>query len=230
VYYNNSLMGEFDLPCTFPVITNGSATGRLQVFPGIAYNGRNSAMDIYPFYRPDTSLLVPQTPGKVVNFTPVTTYYTGIKPYVIADFEKGTVLNFGLAEGLQPLAKVTDDSLLFEGNGSGRIIMTAVGDSSTDSSTVFTIPSGSAVIEFNYKSDVQFYVGLRSNLTNTVSSSPYYLAGINPSDHWQKFYLNVKAFALQYPGNNYNFYIKTVLPTGQATGRVLIDNIQLITF
>ena len=232
VYYNNNLIGEYDLPATFPIITDGTNKGKLELFPGIIINGLNNSVDMYPFYQPDTSFTVVQNPGKSTTYKPVTQYYADTKIFHINNFDAGTIMNFGLYAGNINIFKINSpDSLLFEGGAVGSIYMSSPGDSSVDSTVRFAIDSSvSAYIEFNYKSDVPFFVGMSSNLNSTIGSAPYYLAGISPSSTWQKFYLNITAFLAQYHGVNYNFCIKTSLPSTQTTGRLLIDNIQLVTF
>jgi len=232
VYYNNNPLGEFDLPVTFPVITNGSSTGEIQLYPGVSINGLNDYPNIYPFYQPDTSLILKNEPGKIITYAPHTTFYTTTKIGWNTNFSEGAPSGLALAAGNIPLQTVVQpDSLVFEGSGSGMVYMNNPGvDSSVDSSAAFTIPSGDAYIEFNYKSDVQFYFGLQSNLSTLISAAPFYLAGINPSNTWQKFYLNITQFIFEYTGTNYNLYIKTSLPAGQPTGRLLLDNIQIVTF
>ena len=230
-YYNNSPIGSFDLPATIPVLTD-SATGtaELELAPGIAVDGLNNMLAVYPFYQIDASTFTVQ-PGKIINYTPQTTFYDNAKITVISNFE-GPV-NFSLQAGNIPMVRVTDPSMVFEGSGSGSITLHAVGDSSIDSSTVapFAIPStGSAFIEFNYKSEIPFYVGLQANLSSVVQSTPYFLSGINPSDHWQKFYLSIADFGAQFKGTSYTLYFKANLGAGQTSGQLLLDNIQLITY
>jgi len=232
-YYNGVLIGEFDLPCTFPVITNSTQTGKLQLWAGTVIDGYNNTLDIYPFYIPDTSLVVNFKPGTTTNYTPKTTYYTKTKisEQVKYDFET-SFIPFKLASGNCSLQVINNDtSLAFYSSGVGSIYMSnpAV-DSSEDSTGSFNIPSGAAYIEFNYKTDVQFYVGLQGTLGGSIIDKQY-LIGIAPSSgKWRKFYLNVKEFAMNHPGGIFNLFIKTSLPAGQATGRVLLDNIQLVTF
>ena len=91
VYYNDNPVGIFDLPATFPVITNG--TGVLKVFPGVAADGENNDIINYLFYQSDTFTFVPQ-PGKTIVHEPITTYNTGDVVGLIADFENGKS-NFG---------------------------------------------------------------------------------------------------------------------------------------
>lgn len=227
VYYNNNPIGDFDLPATIPIIATGK--GDLEIFPGVLVNGLNNSITAYPFYRPDTSKIAAQ-PGKVINYTPHTNYYPNLKTLCISNFETSEP-KFSMMGGNIGMTAVSDDSLVYEGHYAGRIQLNNVGDSSVDSNIVaFAIPTGYAFIEFNYKSDIPFYVGMQANLSNVVSTGPLYLAGIKPSPYWQKFYLNVGTFNQQYQGTTNNFYIKAVLGSGQTNGRLLIDNIQLITF
>ena len=226
VYYNNHSIGNFDLPATIPVMATGYGT--LEVSAGINIDGLNNLTAVYPFYQVDTLGFSAQ-PGKVIKYTPVTSFYNDIKPYPISNFSGNTL--FALFAGNRTMTTINyPDPMAFEG-GTGSIQLSAVGDSSVDSTIKsFPIPAGAAYIEFNYKSTVPFYVGLQSNLGNVISSTPYFLGGVSPSDHWQKFYLAVQDYAAQFKGDSYNFYIKAVLDTGQTSGRLLIDNIYLITF
>jgi len=128
------------------------------------------------------------------------------------------------------IVAITDPALIYQGNGTGGIFMAAVGDSSVDSSNnAFPIKAGPAYIEFDYKCTVPFSIGMESKLTATFSSGQYYIAGVNPTTQWRKFYMNVTGFISSYNSDNYKFYIKTSLPAGVTSGNVLIDNIKLIT-
>jgi hypothetical protein len=234
-YYNNSPIGVFDLPATIPV--PATATGMLQLSPGIPVDGQNSLMANYPFYTIDTFTFSPQ-PGKIITHQPQTGFFGSVKMLDIANFDFGTP-DFGLIAGNKPMGVISKDSLVVQGlytgiqvNYSGVINLSAPGDSSLDSSKViFTIPAGvSAFVEFDYYATVPFSVGLSADLAGLISTGPFFLAGVAPSNGWKKFYMNAQAFATQYQGDSYHFVIKTVLPEGQASGRVLIDNIKLITF
>lgn len=233
VYYNNNPIGIFDLPATFPVPASGS--GSLKIAPAIAVNGQNNMIAAYPFYTFDTSTLIANA-GNVINHTPVSQFYSDVKVKCISNFEGGgsNATNFVLTEGNRVMQLDIDPADVLEGNACGEIRLNAVGDSSIDSTAKsFTIPlGGTTFIEFDYKSTVPFYVGLQANLSATVSSAPYFLSGINPSSGsgWQKFYLEIDGFIGKAQGSTYNFYIKAVLADGQTSGKLLIDNIQLVTF
>jgi hypothetical protein len=226
VYYNNAPVGAFDLPATIPIITSG--TGTLQLAPGILVNGRNERPLVYPFYTLDISELKEQ-PGKIVTITPKTRYYDSVKFTTISDFESG-ISKFAQWGGTTSLVVVTADTLKYEGTGTGAIFLNSSADSSIDSTaTPFRIGNGAAFIEFDYKSSTPFALAMQANLGTLYSSSPTYLAGILPNDRWQKFYLNVTGFVSQYPADTYHLYIKAALQD-QTSGRLLIDNIKLVTF
>jgi hypothetical protein len=229
VYYNNNPVGVFDLPATFPITATG--TGKVLFAAGVPVDGQNSKMTNYPFYTIDTFTLTAQ-PGAIVTHQPVTNYYPKLNINPVYNFDDG-ITGFAKAGGNINMVTVGADSLVFEGTGSGGIFLNAVGDSSIDSTvSTFTIPAGRpAFIEFDYNTTVPFVVGLEGTLNGLISTGPYYLAGVKPGgNQWQKFYLNVQAFATTYNATSYHFYLKAVLGEGQTSGRMLIDNIKLVTF
>lgn len=227
VYYNNNPVGTFDLPATFPVQATDS--GQLLVTPCINSNGQNDRLVQYPFYRQDTFTFTAQ-PGKIINCTPKTDYVSAAKFTVICDFEYGKN-NFSKAGGNVYLLDVTDPSLIFEGNGTGSVLLTAAGDSSVDSSQIFPVSLGEAFIEFDYKTEVPFALGMLPQYSSIDVGTQTYIAGVNPSNGlWRKFYLNITGYLSDHPAPNYNFFIKTSLPAGQGPSRLLIDNIKLVTF
>ena len=227
VYYNNSSVGEFDLPATIPIIASGSGT--LEVSPAVRVNGMNSQMQVYPFYTIDT-FTFNAAPGQVINHVPITQYYTGLKFHTICN-----QYNLGLAKsyGTVGITFVGSDSLEFTANEPcAGVFMNNSTDSSIDSSIVpFNIDAGSAFIELNYKCTVPFYLGLQATINGVETSTPYYLIGVFPNgDVWKKFYLDVGGFNSQYGGSNYKLFIKANMQDGQTNGKLLLDNVQLVNF
>jgi len=227
VYYNNNPVGVFDLPATIPVsVTDG---GRLQIAPGVSINGRNDLLTIYPFYTIDTTVLNAQ-PGKTVVYEPKTKYSGKTRTKVISDFEAG-LTGFARSAGAGTLIGVTADSLTFEGSGSGAVFLNNPDETSTDS-TMFSFPveQGAAFIEITYKSSLMVSLGLQAYLGNSSVTSVVFSAGIKPSDAWRKFYFNVTAFTDGNAVDRCKLFIKTSVPQGQNGGRLLIDNIKLVSF
>jgi hypothetical protein len=237
VYYNENPIGIFDLPVTFPVMASGSQS--LQFAPSIAVNGQNNVVNTYSYYTLDTSTLI-ANPGHIINYSPKTEFYPDVKVTYIANFEEydpTPFLQWGGGGNRQMIRITGGDSVVCSGSGAGEVTLLAIGDSSVDSTkNAFSIPDGVAFIEFDYKSTIPFYIGLQANLSSKITSTPNYLTGVNPNANggWQKFYLEVDGFTAKaqtgITGVTYNLYIKAVLGNGQSSGRLLIDNIQLVTF
>ncbi len=227
VYYNNNPVGSFDLPVTFPVMATGS--GKLLCTPAVNSNGQNDRTVQYPFYLQDTFTFSAK-PGEIVNHNPITSYVPSTQFQTISDFEYGQI-NISKSGGNIPMTDVSDPSLVFDGNGTGSIYLGAVGDSSVDSSNkTFIIPATESFVEFDYKTDIPFAVGFLDNYSSLYVGSPYYIAGINPSTTWRKFYLNVTGYRSTHPAVSFNFILRTSLLPDQTSGRLLIDNIKLVTF
>ena len=229
-FYNNNPLGVFDLPATFPVITNG--TGKLTLFPGVSMDGLNNFMVTYPFYAADTFSFAAQ-PGTIITHIPTTHYYDSTKHFLNDDFNTVSAIYFVPVDGTIPIMTTNTVGEVFEGSGSGKISLSLPNDTLSEciSNVTFNIPHNTdAYIELNYKCTVPFYLGIKSNLYGTTTYYQRYLSGIFPTDHWQKFYLALKDFAAQYTGDYYTLYIKSYLPAGTTSGTVLIDNVQLVYF
>ena len=229
-YYNDVLIGAFDLPANIPVITNGNAAGRLSLSPGIVVDGMNNLLGVYPFYQPDTFSFTAQ-PGNVITHNPVTEFYTDAKFDAISHFNYSVVAgtSFVLAGAGVAMSLGTDPVM-----GKVGVVNFSMTGNDTVSKNIsvdsILIPLNvPAYIEFDYKSSVPFYVGMDSYLPPFPSATQW-LAGINPRDHWQKFYLSVADLAAQNQASYYYFHLKASLPAGQQSGVFEIANVQLVTF
>lgn len=231
VYFNNNPIGVFDLPVTLPVLA--SAEGKISVAPGVSVAGLNSFLVRYPFYTGDTITLKPD-PGKVVNIQPKTSFYNAVRNYPAGGLNfENLITGFDQVDGSVAITIASDTGEVFEGDYSGLIQMNRPNDTLSESkwNTDFSVPlNADAYIELNYKCDVPFYIGLQANMSGSGVVFKRYLAGVNASDHWQKFYLAIKDFVAQYNADNYTLFIKSYLPDDKTTGKVLLDNIQVIYF
>jgi len=226
VYFNGTAIGVFDLPVTVPVLAKGP--GHITIAPGITVLGLNSFLVKYPFYTDDTFTLVPQ-PGKVVTRKATTHYYPVTRFNVLSNFDFGAT-NFTLAAGTVNIGLTIADSDRYQGSASGLIRLKAPADTLSESSSsyLFSITINKDVyIEVDYNCDVPIYFGMQSNYSG--NSFRTYLAGLYPTNgKWKKLYMPLRDFVAQYTGDSYQLYVKASLPDGQATGKVLLDNIQLV--
>lgn len=230
MYYNNSPVGIFDIPCHVPVITDGEK-GTLSVIPGITLNGLVDLQPQYSFYTFDTITLV-SNPGGTVNYTPVTRYTKAAKFPYLEDFEVGnSFIPFTpeLSDDTT-IHRINDKSLVFEGGGSGYISLTTdFPYSESISNNGFPIAVGESYVEINYKCNVPFEVGLYTTLSSGVDVYEY-IMGVKSTDTWKKIYIDLATFRGNNPGTNYRLMIKAALPGGSSSGHVLLDNIKVVTY
>ena len=226
VYYNNNPVGAFDLPATVPIIASG--TGTVQIAPGIPINGRGERPVAYPFFRIYTTNLNYEA-GKIQTVNPTTGYYDSVKYDIISEFEGG-ISKFAKYFGTTSITTTSVDSLRLDGTGTGLVVLASTADSTLDSTrTAFRVPEGAAFIEFEYKSSLNVQIGIRGILASSLITDIEGW-GVLPSTTWKKFYINITSFVNKYPGGDYHLYIKTTVPPGQTNGKLLIDNIRLVTF
>ncbi len=234
VYYNNGPVGVFDLPVTFPVITSGNS-GLLTIVPGISTDGITEFQEQYPFYYGDTSTLTTNA-GQITTYIPKTGYTSATHFRIIEDFENGN--NFQKIAGDDSIVTTSDKSLVIEGGHSGYINLPTAGDSSENiNGKFYPFVSGNSFIEISYRNSAQFAVGVLvstdSSGSQLVSTSPEYLIGVNPSASINKMYISLSTEASKYlslfPSAQFRLAIKSVLPNGQSSGFVIVDNIKYLT-
>jgi hypothetical protein len=233
VYYNNQPVGVYGLPATVPVLTNGNKQGTLTFAPGITLDGINGYQQQYPFYSDDTITLV-TNPGKVTYYAPKTGYDAASHFQFVEDFENTN--GFIYVDGNDSITVTHDPVYKIEGNGSGYIHLQSPDTTSENIYTKsFSYPSGPAYIEIDYKNSMTFLVGVevfdRDN--NLVTAEPDYILGLNNTSTPKKLYFSLIDFSTKYetlfPGGSFRLAIKAILPSGQSSGYVVLDNIKLIT-
>ena len=239
VFYNDELIGAFELPTTFPILAEGS--GNLQIFPGIKNNGIASTRAVYPFYSTyelnsgDFNL----ERGKVTNIdpNPVVNYAPDLDFAMNLGMEFQSEIPFE-AHSSSDTGFVLEDvpELVFEGKGSAKIAL----DETNTFFRVLTLeklnlPQGGVTVylEMDYKNTVNFGVGLRIN-SNLGFAYDNPIVGLNPSEaddgtfEWNKIYIdltgivsfdpNAETFQLYFEGSN----------NGRGQDEIFIDNLKII--
>jgi hypothetical protein len=229
LYFNNQSAGVYELPATIPVIMDRD--GHVQMNAGVTYGGILDQQVIYPFYNFDSLFTAPQQ-GKVINWTPKTSYRSTAKFKSIHDFENGTgfVLTNSASTSDTAMMTTNDATLVLEGSRSGYIRLTSSKSQSIsiEDNEGFSIPQGESYIEINYKSSVDLAVGLQTTVSGDIVFD--FVSFIKPKESWNKLYISTKDFVDQYRGTKYRIMIKATLPDSQTDGYALIDNIKLVSF
>ena len=225
VYNENSLVGAYEMPKTFPILDSGPT--KLIFSPGIWDNGISETRVIYPFYFPDTITLNLQ-PGKISPINPHFTYRPSTKFYFDEDFEAGNLFSqFG---GDTNMVRIMDIEDVFEGGFSGKISLDHEHPYYQGiSGSSYTFPIGEPVfLELNYKCDQPFQVGLYG--TQAAGSIFYYKWTINTKQNWNKIYLDMGADVGSLGADSYQILIKAVFDSTRTSSDIYLDNIKLVSY
>ncbi len=232
VYVDDELIGAFELPAMVPVIAEGKH--EISIKPGVILNGISSTRSAYPFvefYRKQVELVKEEIDTLNVN----TSYYDNVKfPWTgkgQEDFEQGGVALDSTADSDAMVIRQSND--VFEGSYSGLIKLDSAGSIFEIQSTENFNYSGAAepvFLEMHYKNNNRFVVGVKLYYyTGKVKTNPILI--LNPSDTWNKVYLNLTPTltrenpALHY----YKIYFSGNINEDVSSASIYLDNLKLVT-
>lgn len=230
IYYKNNPVGVFDIPCNVPVITEGDK-GSISVAPGITLNGLKDLQPQYVFYSFDTTTLV-SNPGKVFEYTPTTHYIQSTVFQYKEDFETGNSLVPFYEDVIDDtsIVQTFDATKVKFGGAAGYLYLDSDrGYAELTTNSTFDISDGDSYLELDYKCSVPFQVGLYNTLDNTIETYSY-IIGINPSEKWNKLYIDLGTYTSTYQGKDFKLMIKAALPDGASSGYLLLDNLKVVSF
>ena len=229
-YANGEFLGAYSLPHEVPVIAEGLT--EIQVFPGIKVNGIISTPDIYPFYA-RYEVDVDLEPERTDTIRPNTNYLSSVKFAYLEDFETGNSFVDDLDGDLETKVEAITGPDVFEGQRSGYIRLTAdhpvievatlpvLTDIPTNNSPVF--------LEFNYKNNIQFGVGL-VGIDPNLPPTRAVILGLNNSEEWNKMYLELTPSLRASGFPAYQIFITAVYEPGVGTAEIFLDNFKLVQF
>ena len=228
IYVNNNLIGAFAEGKPFPVLEEGLVD--ILVDPGVHENGIGFTPSLYPYYTRYTST-AELVKGEVTKIKPEFEYRENTEFRLIQEFENNTVFTVDRDGNEETRINYTTDGAL-EGV-SGIIELDAANPIiNAASSVVFDLPTfgvNEAWLEINFKTDVPIAIGL---LTQDAGGNvtQLYGHGLNTTTIWKKVYINLKEIIINNPTPPYQVGFGAELPSGQATGTIMIDNIKLLQF
>ncbi|MBL7767154.1 MAG: hypothetical protein JNJ58_13725 [Chitinophagaceae bacterium] len=228
VYYNREILGGFQLPARVPVLANGK--GQLQILAGVWDNGLSGTRARYPFINVDT-FTFNANPTQTITHIPQFTYRTADTPsikYFIENFEQGN--GFIKRSGDTAIVKTNIPGEVFEDDWSGKIeLFDTITTSENISVQEYMLPPNKdCYMELNYKSDIPFVVRLQIYHVGTFIYSD--VIGLNAKDKWNKIYINLTGFATSFQYGKFKIIIKSSLPAGKTSGKILLDNFKMIYF
>ncbi len=235
VYADNELIGAFEVPTQFPVLKNGSS--ELSIFAGIRLNGINETRAPYPFYEKITRTVNLER-EKITDLGHLKfSYVVGTKFAWQEDFEQANLSIDSTARSEVNLVRTRMTSELaaafpFETNEwAAKIVIpddSLVFECASHDSYKLPTTGTSVFLEMNYKSNNSFTVGLIVN--GSVTSQKSVLV-INPSETWNKIYINLTPSVSASSGaTSFKVFLSAMKNTNVPKAEIYFDNFKLLHF
>lgn len=226
VVVNNTYLGTYEYPGTYPVIGDGAA--KISLRAGIVVNGVNSNRAPYLKVLPyDTTVQLGS--NQTINLQARFNYLPGTIFAQLEDFDDASislVSNGGSSAQLNITSSGDPDA--FE-NNSGSVLLDENHSyfevaSSDTFQLLHTVP---VFIELNYKCESEFSIGLYVNTAAGVVDYP--LVGVRASSVWKKIYVNATELNGVVPeGLAYKVYLRAQKPGNFNSSRIFFDNLKVL--
>ncbi len=230
VYVDDQPIGTYELPATIPVLQSGSH--KITINAGIKMNGIAATRIKYPFFEP-YEITTELFSDSIITLQPDVHYSSFTTFAWLEDFESvGYTMEITSASD-STLNRVSNNPDVFEGTSSGLFVLRNPPHDLFECKTIneYTlVKQGKAVfLELNYKCNNHFSIGIFENEFGGVSNQVPQTIQINPSENWNKIYVNltneVNLFA---NAINYNIYFGVLPDEGNPQPEVYIDNVKLV--
>lgn len=216
VYVDDQLVGVYELPSTFPVLKKG--LHKVSVYGGIKVDGRSTARNPYPFYKPLVYERLNLVEDSIINLQPVLNYYPigdGVNFAWSEDFENTNTLLKDLGSDTSAI-RITGHEAWHSVNSywSGKVELppdsldfTLVNSEELDFYSDF--PNGVyCMLEMDYNCNDAFFVGVMYYENYQLQRHP--LLQIQPTDtvnavpqRWNKIYINIGPFMNEHVNASY---------------------------
>lgn len=221
VYVDENLQGVYQLPFRVPIIKDGTAN--LKIYAGVQENGLSDLALRYPFYQRD-EMIVTFTPGDTLTVLPHVRYKKGLKIPYLEDFNVNFAQTIYKDQGGGHFDYLMDQAKAFEGNGCGYFYLGQNEPALICTTKVVYTPKNMSayMIEFNYRNNCDFLVGLRTSQTGET------ILGVRARPDWNKFYMNITPAVDALPGTDLQIFFIVPQDTLVPIQEVFIDNLKLI--
>lgn len=237
LYVNGEYLGAYTLPALVPILAEGQS--EVILFPGVKENGILATPNIYPLLTRWESNAVQLVAGQTTDIQPNTTYDLGTNySFGIGrgDFDGGSSIVFEDRDD----DEFTSFSLVTNGAFAGKSILMQMDTAhpliEIATEQVSGLPTSGAPevwLEMHYQCDMTFFLFLLYS-DGAGPEASQAVIGINPSESWNKIYINLTNVLSLTQANTYRLFLRAPLPkdnTGnfsQLSGTVRVDNIRLL--
>lgn len=222
VYIDDQYAGSFTVPFSIPVLESGERN--LKLYPGIRYYGILSKPEIHPLIEPieTTQNLIA---GNVVELQAKYHYKNNLSIILNEGFESGSIFINDLDSF--PASKLVRSGLLSRnGNFAGYAALDKQNTVVESASTFFTLSNKKTVfLEFDFKSDVDFNVGIISY----PSKQKNYFLALRPAADWKKVYIPLHEIGFENNEQNFQLAFRASISNTLAMGYFAIDNVSVLS-
>lgn len=238
VYSATDVLGVYPLPATVALPSGNPET--LTLVPGIRANGIAATRRVYPFYEVNTVAL-DGDPATSIEHNFGGGYVDNESRQTVVllaeDFESANRFVPGPSSNAEVI-RITDEMEVFEGAGCGYIRLDSTQNqlSVSTNEQVYTPPRDRPVyLEFHYKCDVAFYVGLEVMGGSQAGRLP--ILGLNPTCDsegncvWNKIYLDLYPALSSMPdAQSFEIALNSTIPLDGSEGNIWVDNFKFVHF
>ena len=238
VYGAADVLGVYPLPATIALPQGQPQT--VTLVPGIRANGVAATRRPYRYYDVNTvSLDGDPTTVESVDFGGGYVDHSGLTTKVILaeDFESANRFLAGSNSNAEVIRQ-TEPSQVFEGAASGHIKLDSTHTqlSAATNEQFYDLPRDREVyLEFNYKCDVGFLVGLDVLGGSQAGRLP--ILGLNPTCDeegvcaWKKMYLDLyPALSTMQDASAFEIALNASIPADGSEGNIWLDNFKFVHF
>ena len=222
VYIDDQYAGSFTVPFFIPVLESGERN--LKLYPGSRYYGILSKPEIHPLIEPieTTQNLIA---GNVVELQAKYHYKNNLSIILNEGFESGSIFINDLDSF--PASKLVRSGLLSRnGNFAGYAALDKQNTVVESASTFFTLSNKKTVfLEFDFKSDVDFNVGIISY----PSKQKNYFLALRPAADWKKVYIPLHEIGFENNEQNFQLAFRASISNTLAMGYFAIDNVSVLS-
>ena len=234
VYSSQDVLGVFPLPATIPYLdVDGNGTVDITILAGIKANGISATRTPYNLYEA-MSLEEEFEAGDTTVIETFEAQYLNSAQFILCeDFESTNIFNSNFISSAD-IVRTTDDEYVIDGNGSGLILLNDSMNQvfSTTQEELYDLQSisGQIWLEYDYKSDNTFSVGLEAVGGAEDGRYPIYVHN-STGGEWKKMYLELGPIVWTTPGSiGYEITLDAILDLGEDSGYIVVDNFKIVHF
>lgn len=227
---NGSFLGIFSPPVDIYYLGTGET--KFTFYPGIRNNGIAGDPIQYPMFAND-SIEIIAAEGVNIDVQPTTSYQPETVFSLLADFELSNAFtdNRDTVAASELIRSSID---VFEGQFSGQMVLSEAANfievgHAVPMSGLTTDGSKPTYLEFRYKSEIEFSIGLLGiNLDGQSASNFFYL--VRPSPDWNMLYIDLTD-QLEISGSPaYKILFRSLYPAGspEPEYNIFLDNIKVV--